>query len=162
MCHVLLGVTTGPDGNLRFTNNGGNPVGRITLDGAITIFAAPGMQHPEGIASCPDGNLWFANSSGGSIGSITPDGQVTIHKAAGIQSPDGIALGADGHLCFANAEGKSLGRITTDGAVTIFADATGTFEQWNAGIATADDGTFGSHLAVTRTAMAAFLDRAAP
>src|SRR6266571_1823598 len=54
------GVTSGPDGNLWFTEFYGNKIGRITIGGAISEYSIPTTDsHPQDIASGPDGNLWF-------------------------------------------------------------------------------------------------------
>jgi virginiamycin B lyase len=55
-----MGITAGPDGNLWFTEYGGNKIGRITTAGVITEFPIPtDDSEPWGITSGPDGNLWF-------------------------------------------------------------------------------------------------------
>src|SRR5262245_38182118 len=56
-------ITTGPDGNLWFTEGIGNQIGRITSAGAVTEFAIPtaGSQ-PLSITAGPDGNVWFTES----------------------------------------------------------------------------------------------------
>ncbi len=57
------GITAGPDGNLWFTESGGNKIGRITPSGQITEFPLPtGITkpyYPIGITAGPEGNLWF-------------------------------------------------------------------------------------------------------
>src|SRR5438309_1364493 len=70
-------IMVGPDGNLWFTENNANQIGRITLSGQITEFALSENSGPWGITLGPDGNLWFAASTGNRIGRITPDGDVT-------------------------------------------------------------------------------------
>jgi virginiamycin B lyase len=58
------GVTTGPDGNLWFTENAGNKVARATSNGSITEFSVPTEgSHPADIATGPDGNLWVTEST---------------------------------------------------------------------------------------------------
>src|SRR5450755_2804878 len=59
-----VGITAGPDGNLWFTENNHDKIGRITPLGVVTEFNAgitAGAQ-PYGITAGPDGNLWFAES----------------------------------------------------------------------------------------------------
>ncbi|MGH7867215.1 MAG: virginiamycin B lyase family protein, partial [Candidatus Dormibacteraceae bacterium] len=101
------GITTGPDGNLWFTelingSNGrispGGKIGRITPSGTITEFAMPTPNsEPWGITRGPDGNLWFTDVSGNKIGRITTSGRVTE-----FDMPDrlgvGIVTGPDGNL----------------------------------------------------------------
>ena len=65
-------ITTGPDGALWFTENGGNKIGRITTAGVITETSIPTIfSAPVGITAGPDGALWFAESCGNKIGRIT-------------------------------------------------------------------------------------------
>jgi streptogramin lyase len=55
-----FGITAGPDGNLWFTEERGNQIGRITPAGTVTEFPIPnGNSQPAGITAGPDGNLWF-------------------------------------------------------------------------------------------------------
>src|SRR5450432_3397082 len=56
------GIARGPDGNLWFTEFGGNRIGRITPSGVVTEFSAgiTANAAPYGITAGPDGNLWFA------------------------------------------------------------------------------------------------------
>ena len=62
-------ITTGPDGNVWFTDGLGQ-IGRITPSGTITEFPVPGSG-PEGITTGPDGNLWFTEQHASKIGRIT-------------------------------------------------------------------------------------------
>ena len=63
-------IVAGPDGNLWFTENIGNKIGRITPDGKITEYAIPTSQgDPDRIAVGPDNNVWFTEN-GGKIGRI--------------------------------------------------------------------------------------------
>src|SRR5215472_3695260 len=74
------GITSGPDGNLWFTENYSNKIGRITTCGVITEFPIPTPgSGPLGIATGLDGNLWFTENTAGSgkIGQITTDGTIT-------------------------------------------------------------------------------------
>ena len=110
-------ITAGPDGNLWFA--GGANVFRITLDGAVTRFAASGSAY--GITAGPDGNLWFTDRAG-KIGRITPAGLVTVFPVPTANSqPFRITAGADGNLWFTEAATGKVGRITTAGTITEFA-----------------------------------------
>jgi hypothetical protein len=64
-------ITSGPDGNLWFTEQSANKIARATPDGSITEFP---IQTPNaglmGITAGPDGNLWFTEYSGNKIGSL--------------------------------------------------------------------------------------------
>src|SRR5689334_10280839 len=73
-----VGITAGPDGNLWFTENATNQVGRITPSGSVQEFPIPTSgSDPAGITVGPDGNLWFTEFFGDKIGRITPAGVLT-------------------------------------------------------------------------------------
>ena len=119
-----LGITQGPDGNLWFTENAGNRIGRITPTGTVTEFSTgiSANSAPFGITAGPDGNLWFTEFSGSRIGRITPTGTVTEFSngiTAG-SDPQGITAGPDGNLWFTENIGNQIGRITLTGTVTEF------------------------------------------
>ena len=64
----LESITTGPDGNLWFTENDGK-IGRITTNGTLTEFPLPiYSNNPRGITAGPDGNLWFTETGANKIG----------------------------------------------------------------------------------------------
>src|SRR5262249_56662781 len=100
------GITTGPDGNLWFTEANFNVIGRITPAGVITEVVANVGTTPDEITTGPDGNLWFTEfGRGGRIGRLTTAGAFT-EFAAGItpgSSPFGIAVRPDGNISFADA-----------------------------------------------------------
>src|SRR5262245_57420179 len=75
----LWGITAGPDGNLWFTEESHNAVGRITPGAVITEFTAGfPTGSPRGIVTGPDGNLWLAMAGGdGAIARMTKSGEVT-------------------------------------------------------------------------------------
>lgn len=116
------GITSGPDGNLWFTESFRNKIGQITLSGAITEFSVPTEKsYPEDIVSGPDGNLWFTENGTGKIGRITPSGVFTEFSIPTINSgPGGITSGPDGNLWFTEILGNKIGRISTDGIITEF------------------------------------------
>jgi streptogramin lyase len=89
---IPLGITTGPDGNLWFTEAGGNKIGRITPAGIITEFTIPTPNSsPFGITLGPDQNLWFTEANGNKIGRITPAGVITEFPIPTANSaPNGI------------------------------------------------------------------------
>jgi streptogramin lyase len=117
-----LNITTGPDGNLWFTESGAAKIGRITTDGIVTEFAlADRSSRPVGITPGPDGNVWFADDSANKVGRITTDGTITEFAIPTANSrPLGIAAGPDGNLWFAEFDGNHVGRITPDGTVAEF------------------------------------------
>src|SRR5262249_15838154 len=100
--------TTGPDGNIWFTERRTNAIGRITPDGAtISEFSIPssGGQpldiQPLDIKVGPDGNLWFTEVSGNKFGRITPLGVITEFPVpTTITGPSFLTEGPDGNLWF--------------------------------------------------------------
>jgi streptogramin lyase len=116
--HSPAGITTGPDGNMWFTNSATDTIGRITATGTVDSFTGAGIDGPNDVTTGPDGNLWFTNYANSTIGRITPSGSVTNFTGSTISYPYEIAAGADGALWFTNKGGDSIGRITTAGVVT--------------------------------------------
>jgi virginiamycin B lyase len=62
---IPAGITSGPDHNLWFTEQGQDKIGRITPTGTITEFPVTPNSIPTVITSGPDGNLWFTASRSG-------------------------------------------------------------------------------------------------
>jgi streptogramin lyase len=148
-CHppyrfCMDGITTGPDGNVWFTEPIKGRIARLDpLTGIITEFAIPLGGFPLRITAGPDGNLWFADNGTSSVGRVTPLGVITEFAIpnqdpnAGAHAGDpnyaygvnpGIAAGSDGNLwfneeagvCNANTCGATfdeIGRITPSGTV---------------------------------------------
>lgn len=120
-------ITTGPDGNLWFTEGPAGAIGRITTDGVVTEFPLPTPDYaPPNIVAGPDGNLWFTEQAlhthAGKIGRITTGGEITEFPTAGEGYPLGIAAGPDGNLWFADLLG-TIARITPSGVITIVSPA---------------------------------------
>ena len=118
------GITTGPDGNLWFTEFAAGNVARILPSPPNTLTEFPVSAadiRPAGITAGPDGNLWFVEILGNNVGRITPDSPNTITRFAiptAAARPQDIVLGPDGNLWFTEAIGK-IGRITPDAPNTI-------------------------------------------
>jgi virginiamycin B lyase len=119
------GIASGPDGNLWFTEENGNRIGRITVGGAITEFTAglTAGAKPVEIVAGPDGRLWFTQLGRTKIGAITTSGAITEYPSgSNLNAPaDGIAVGPDGALWFTEflSGGSSwVGRMTTAGTLT--------------------------------------------
>jgi virginiamycin B lyase len=118
-----VGITTGPDGALWFTEQNANKIGRITTAGTITEFAIPTAgSFPEFITTGPDGALWFTELNGNKIGRITTAGAITEFAipSAFSSTPVGITAGPDGALWFTEQGLSRIGRITTAGTITEF------------------------------------------
>jgi streptogramin lyase len=118
-------ITTGPDGNLWFTEQGLlQGVGRITPTGSITEFPAgltPGFSllvTPGEIVKGSDDGLWFTET--GAVNAIARIDQfgsaVTEHVIPAGTNPKAITAGPDGALWFTEVDSGKLGRMTTAGA----------------------------------------------
>jgi streptogramin lyase len=114
-----VGIATGPDGNLWFTELSGGKIGRVTPAGTVTepVVLAAGSQ-PFGIVGGPDGNLWFTEAVGNQIGRLTFGSLTEFPVPTGSSYPNGITAGPDGNLWFTEQLGNKIGRITTSGAIT--------------------------------------------
>lgn len=124
-------ITSGPDGNLWFTEsrfgggpNVGNRIGRMTLDGQFSEFAIPTVDsRPNDIVSGPDNALWFTEEQGNNVGRIDLNGNITEYAVPTASAiPDQITTGPDGALWFTEASGSApgLGRIDTSGNLQEF------------------------------------------
>lgn len=109
-------ITTGPDGNLWFTNPQaagivGNFIGKITTAGAVTIYGARGF--PVAITAGPDGNLWVLEQR--AVAKITTSGVETRYPLSG-SGWNSITTGPDGNIWF--TETHTIGYVTPAGVVT--------------------------------------------
>ncbi len=114
-------ITLGPDGNLWFTEEAADRIGRalLTNPNQINTFPippAPGLPaaNPDGITTGPDGNLWFTEQQRDMIGRITPSGSNAIKEFGGLtpgSEPFDMAAGSDGGLWFTEVNASYIGRI---------------------------------------------------
>ena len=113
-------ITIGPDGNLWFTEDNGNRIGRITPAGQIAEYPVPTPDsQPNAIIAGSDGNLWFTEPNGNKIGRITPDGQITEYLIPTPRSQTyWMIAGPDGNFWFTELGGDKIGRITPQGTIT--------------------------------------------
>jgi streptogramin lyase len=120
----LWGITAGPDGNIWFTEESHNAVGRITPGAVITEFTAGfPTGSPRGIVTGPDGNLWVAMAGGdGAIARVSKAGDVTEFALTTPGDPNDIAVGPDGNLWYVDSAANLIGRITPTGSITEFTD----------------------------------------
>ncbi len=122
-------IASGPDGNMWFTNNANNSIGRITPSGAVTYFAVPSTSASAStggpglfaIAAGPDGNMWFTEFFENLVGKITPAGVITTYPVPTANAmPMGITAGPDGNIWFVLDDASGIGRITPGGVITEF------------------------------------------
>jgi len=118
-----IAIARGADGNLWFTENLGDKIGRITLRGQITEYRLSERHSaPFRIALGPDGNMWFTEFRGHRIGRITPRGRITEYALPPTPSGNAssISSGPDGNLWFTISGSPVIGAITPAGRVSIF------------------------------------------
>jgi virginiamycin B lyase len=105
-----------PDGNLWFSENQADQIGRVTPDGQVKEFRLPRGSRPVGIAAGSDGNIWYAGFGTNQIGRLTPEGKVTTYDLPTPKSqPFGMAAGPDGNIWYA-AQANLVGRVNVNEA----------------------------------------------
>jgi virginiamycin B lyase len=115
-----LGITTGPDGNVWFTEELGNNIVRLVPGDPPTMTEYPLLTQaalPFDITRGLDGNLWFTELYGRHIGKITPEGHITEYYVPAALGIGGIAAGADGRLWFTENDGAKVGSISANGVL---------------------------------------------
>ncbi|HXB64004.1 MAG TPA: S8 family serine peptidase [Solirubrobacteraceae bacterium] len=131
------GITTGPDGNLWFTDAFSSKIGKVTTSGTITEYALPKGSYPYGIAAGPEDSLWFAERESSKIGKITTAGKVTEYSLPLGSEPSGITEGPDGNMWFTDTWFGKVGKITPSGTITEYSLPEGSAPN---GIAAGPDG----------------------
>jgi streptogramin lyase len=117
-----IGISSGPDGNLWFTECVAGKIGKISPAGAITEYPVSFGASPTGIIAGPDGNLWFTEPGLNQIGRITTLGTVAqFPVVSSAADPFGITAGPDGNVWFTEESADKIGKITSSGAVTEYA-----------------------------------------
>jgi virginiamycin B lyase len=118
-------ITAGPDGNLWFTVVWSSAIGKITPEGAITLFPIPTPNaQPTGIATGSDGNIWFSEWGKRRIGRMTPQGGLTeFPLPSKVAQPSYMTLGPDGNVWYGAFQ--RIGRITPTGEVEEFRNPIG-------------------------------------
>ncbi len=122
----VYSITLGPDGNMWFTEQFGNKIGKITPVGFVTEIQLNTLsaRGPLGISVGQDGNIWFGESSLGNIGKYdfgtSAVFEYPIPAAMFTSRPSSIAAGPDGNLWFTDTANNRLGRVSTNGTMTMF------------------------------------------
>jgi streptogramin lyase len=108
---TVRGLARARDGTHWFT--AGDLVGRIGLDGAVTLVRSPATA-TGGVVQGPDGAMWFTAAR--AIGRIG-DGAIRIFPLP-VNPAGGIAQGPGGALWFSAR--SHVGRLSTGGALRLF------------------------------------------
>ena len=121
-------IATDRDGNIWFTEETANTIGRLTPAGAVTEFVVPTANaNPLAICASPDGSVWFTEFNVRAVGRISATGKIDeFSTPARSTTPggksyfSGITAGPDGNVWFTEEEGF-IGQITSEGQVSEFA-----------------------------------------
>ncbi|MGH7722116.1 MAG: virginiamycin B lyase family protein [Candidatus Dormibacteria bacterium] len=138
-------ITAGPDGNLWFTEQLGNAVGKVTPSGSVTEYPLSGrgtLGAPQDITSGPGGKLWFSETNAAQVAAISTDGQtVDLHPLGAGEIAGGMLTDSNGtSVWFTDAANDNVGEIDS---------ATGTVNEYggaspNAGLYELAEGSGGS------------------
>jgi streptogramin lyase len=115
-------IAVGADGDIWFTIQNSNQIGRITpgSPNAISVWNVPTTNsQPNGIALGPDGNIWFTEYNAGKIGEITPSGSFSeypLPTGGTTSGPRNIAAGPNGTMWFTEYNANKIGEIVVSDA----------------------------------------------
>jgi virginiamycin B lyase len=102
--------TTGPDGNLWFTED--HAVGRITPDGTITEFPVSTNLYVWDIVSLPTSSLVVTEVGPSQLGRVSLTGGVRDYGAPMAAAPYMLALGPQGRLWMTQGGSGDLAILT--------------------------------------------------
>jgi streptogramin lyase len=134
------GITSGPDGNLWFTEFNTGKIGSITTSGTITEYSTGNsLSGPYDITAGHNNELWFTETAGG-IGSSTTAGVVTSFTT-GLSGtkPQGITVDATDTPWFTECGTNSIANLS-GGVVSTFSAGPNTPHP--DGITLGSDGNF--------------------
>jgi virginiamycin B lyase len=117
------GIALGPEGNLWFTEQTANKIGRLhPATGQIDEFPLPvPNSHPFAIVRGPDNALWFTQQTAGLIGRISTNGAIAEFRVPGGGNPLGITLGANNLLSFTTDRASWFGQLQpATGSIQLF------------------------------------------
>src|SRR3981081_625875 len=116
-----LGITSGPDGNLWFTDAGASTIAKISTSGTgLAEFKTnTGGASPVSITKGPDNRIWFTELSG-SVNQVARSSTAGSQNEFGINKPGAlptsIVTGPDGHMWFTNFGNGTTGTIAPNAA----------------------------------------------
>jgi virginiamycin B lyase len=116
-------ITTGPDGNLWFTEQLSGRIGRITTGGVIAESALlPTNCLPYDIITGPDGAMWFTEYGSNRLGRMDTSFNLiaeyplpTNPTVTSRDEPYGLVLANDGTIWYTDTTANCLGQITLTG-----------------------------------------------
>ena len=110
-------LTTGPDGNIWFTDNSAGKIGTINpTTGAIAEYPVPYTgSKPGGITTGPDGNIWFTDDGTNAIGVDIPNSDqfvVTQQPPASVTAGTAFGLTVQADNSSGNLDPSFNGTVT--------------------------------------------------
>ncbi len=102
-------------GNLWFTEQAGNKIGKVNPNGVFQEFSVPTSDsQPWGIVVDSSNRIWFTEYSGNKIGNMTPSGVFGQDNIPTSDSrPTGLAIDSSGNLWFAESNANKIGKFST-------------------------------------------------
>jgi streptogramin lyase len=114
------GIATAPDGSLWFTQTVDAPVGRVALDGTVSVLPGEPTEETLTVAAVPDGDIWVGYYFG-DLGQFDPDTGALVRRVDLDGRAYALAVGSDGRLWWNDYNGYfgSLDPHADDPASTI-------------------------------------------
>ena len=113
--NVPFEITAGNDGNVWFTERGGNSIGQITPEGIILKYPLAGdstsLNTPIGITAGSNATIWFTEGASGTIGQISSGGAITRFAVPSGSTGWHITLGPDNNVWFTELTGNRIGKV---------------------------------------------------
>lgn len=128
-----FGIVSGVDGNLWFTDDATNSIGKMTPAGVVTKYTIPtASSNPQTIISGPDGNLWFVEGNGNKLARITTAGVITEYANTAGGWPQDLAVGPDGNIWFTDQGvlGGGAAGVNANGAIGMVNVTTGVVTKY--------------------------------
>ena len=106
-------ITLGPDGNLWFTQQNQNMLGRLTPSGQFTLYSTGPDSGPHGIEFDKQGRLWITRQFSNTISQVIIKGTSATFINHAIpyadSNPHGLTVARDGKVWFTGREGNVVG-----------------------------------------------------
>ena len=108
-------IALGGDGNVWFTEETGNKIGRITTEGVITDYALPTANaKPRGLTASGT-RIYFTEFAVNKIGYFDTSDPLTITEVASLTGPTGMLANSDGTVWYTAVTANEIVRLAADG-----------------------------------------------
>jgi len=113
----LGGITSGPDGDVWFTELGAHAVAKINGSGCVTEYSMSSNSISSALTSTPDGHIWFAGVQD-LITRMATDGTMVRPFTVSAVLVRTLVVGPDGNIWY--PDGSKVSRLAPDGTVTSY------------------------------------------